>query len=88
MAISEAPQVVRHGRAAWPALVSDLANEMPGSTPHLFLLGSASEEQVDRQAVQAVRRHAQQHRTLVGAACLAGIGSVFGLALLMVQLAQ
>ena len=88
MAISEAPRVVRHGQAHWSALAPDVVDEMPVGAPHLFLLGSASEEHVDRQAVQAVRRHAQQHRNLVGAACLAGIGSVFGLALLMVQLAQ
>ncbi|MEI7479295.1 MAG: hypothetical protein WCK25_03195 [Actinomycetes bacterium] len=88
MAISEAPRVVRHGRAEWPALVSDADVALPSNPPHLFLLASASEEQVDRQAVQAVRRHAQQHRNMVGAGCLAGIGAVFGLAMVMVQLAQ
>ena len=88
MAISEAPRVVRHGSVSWPTSSSALCQELPTNADHLFLLASASEEQIDRQAVQAVRRQMQRHKNMVGTFCLSGIGAVFGLSLLMVQLAQ
>jgi len=87
MAISEAPRVVRHQRAMLPVMTPNALGDKV-DVPQLHLLATASEEQVDRQAVQALRRHVQHHRNTVGATCLGGIGLVFGLALLMVQLAQ
>ncbi len=87
MAISEALQIVGPDQAEWTALASDLGLQAT-ATPHLFLLASASEEHIDRQAVQAVRRQVQQHRNVVASACLCSVGAVFGLAMLMVQLAQ
>ncbi len=88
MAISEAPHAVRHLRDQWSAFAPTVLDEPATQPPQLFLLASASEDQVDRQAVQSARRHAQHHRNMIGAACLGAMGSVFSLALLMVQLAK
>jgi hypothetical protein len=87
MAISEALQIVEREQAECAVFASGAVEEA-SAAPHLFLLASASEEHVDRQAVRAVRRQAQQHRNVVAGACLCSIGAVFGLAMLMVQLAQ